>query len=572
VSGTLRLLFIADVIGSPGREVVKALLPALRARHGLDLVIANGENAAAGFGLTRDTAKELFGAGVDALTGGNHLWDKHDSMEYLAGETRLVRPANLPEGAPGEGWRVFRSLDGTPVGVVNLIGRVYMKEADDPFRAADHAIESLRSQGVRVIFVDFHAETTAEKQAMGWHLDGRVTAVVGTHTHVPTADARVLPQGTAFQCDAGMTGGFDSVIGMDRHAALRRFLTNLPGRLTPAHGDPRLDAVLVEVDPATGRARSIRGLEMPHALGPTGAAGGARVLSGVDAAAAVRARVHEGVRQLRAAGVVPTLALVAVGEDPASRIYLTKKSEACGEVGIEVRRVELAAGSPTAAVVERVRGLGADPAVHGVLVQLPLAPPAEAQPVIEAIAPEKDVDGFHPVNVGRLAQGLDAFTPCTPLGILELLRHHEIPLAGRTAVVLGRSNVVGRPLATLLSRKGVDMTVTLGHSVSGPALRAMAREADLLVAAMGRAESVTADWVKPGATVVDVGIHRVSDPSRKSGTRITGDVEAESVRRVAGALTPVPGGVGPMTVAMVVANTLVAAGRLSARTGAPAPR
>jgi metallophosphoesterase (TIGR00282 family) len=559
----LRLLFIADVIGSPGRDVVKALVPGLRARHGLDLVICNGENSAAGFGITREVGKDLYSAGIDVLTGGNHLWDKRDATDYIAGEKKLVRPANLPPGTPGEGWRVFQSLDGTPVGVINLIGRVFMKEADDPFRAADQAVESLKAQGVKVIFVDFHAETTAEKQALAWHLDGRVSAVVGTHTHIATADARVLPGGTAFQCDAGMTGGFDSVIGMDRQAALKRFLTGLPERLTPAPGDLRLNAVLVEIDTATGKARSIRGLEMPLA-GITNSAG-ARLLSGTDAAAAVRLRVTAGVAKLRALGVTPALALVSVGEDPASRIYLGKKSEACAEVGIEVQRVGLPAGITTTAVVERVKALGLDPAVHGILVQLPLAPPADSLHIFEAIPPEKDVDGFHPINAGRLAQGLDALVPCTPMGILELLRHYQVPLAGRHAVVLGRSNVVGRPLATLLSRKGVDMTVTIGHSASGPALRSLAREADLLVAAMGRAEVVTGDWVKPGATVVDVGIHRVTDATRKSGSRVTGDVEATSVARVAGALTPVPGGVGPMTVAMVVANTLTAAEWIAAR-------
>ncbi len=566
----LRILFIADVIGSPGREVVTALLPGLRARHGLDLVVCNGENAAAGFGLTRETAKDLFDAGVDVLTGGNHIWDKRDSIDYLKGEARLVRPANLPPGAPGEGWRVFQGLDGTPVGVVNLLGRVFMKEADCPFRTVDRAIEALRAEGARAILVDFHAETTAEKMAMAWHVDGRASAVLGTHTHVATADARVLPQGTAFQCDAGMTGGFDSVIGMDRHAALRRFLTGMPERLTPSGGDLRLNGVLVEVDPATGRARSIRSLELLHerAAAPARGAGLARILSGEEAAAAARARARVRVAALREGGVTPLLALVSVGDDPASAIYLRRKSEACAEAGIETRRVTLAAGVPTEAVVERVRALGADPSVHGILVQLPLAPPADPQAVLEAIAPEKDVDGFHPLNAGRLAQGLPAFAPATPAGILELLRHHQVPLAGRHAVVIGRSNVVGRPLATLLSQKGVDMTVTLGHSASGPSLRALAREADLLVAAMGRPGAVTADWVRPGAAVVDVGIHRVADPSAKSGFRLAGDVDAPSVARVAAALSPVPGGVGPMTVAMVVLNTVGAAERLAAATAA----
>jgi methylenetetrahydrofolate dehydrogenase (NADP+)/methenyltetrahydrofolate cyclohydrolase len=222
-------------------------------------------------------------------------------------------------------------------------------------------------------------------------------------------------------------------------------------------------------------------------------------------------------------------------------------------------------------VVERVRTLGGDPEVHGILVQLPLDLAAAArggasgspaaQQVIEAIPPGKDVDGFHPDNVGRLSLGLPCLMPCTPRGIVELLRHHGIALAGAHAVVLGRSPIVGRPLATLLSQKGIDCTVTLGHSASGPPLQRLAREADILVAAMGRAEIVTADWVKPGAIVVDVGIHRLPDPAHRSGSRLTGDVHAASVMGVAGALTPVPGGVGPMTVAMVVANTALAAGR-----------
>jgi metallophosphoesterase (TIGR00282 family) len=551
------LLFIADVIGSPGRDVVRALLPSLRRRHDVHLVVCNGENSAAGFGLTREVARELFEAGVDVLTGGNHLWDKKDSMDYLAEEPRLVRPANLPPGAPGEGFRVFKASDGTPVGVVNLLGRVFMKEMDCPFRTADAVLEALRDR-CKVILVDFHAEITAEKVALGWHLDGRVSAVLGTHTHVQTADDRVLPGGTAYLSDAGMTGGFDSVIGMDRHAALKRFLTALPQRLTPSSGDPRINAVLVQVDAATGRARAIRRIGTPHV---TTAAEGARRLTGAEPALSVRLTARADVELLRAAGVEPTLALVSVGEDPASQVYLERKREACAEVGIAVRRVTLAAGTETGAVVERVRALGADPDVHGILVQLPLPPPADAQAVLEAIPPLKDVDGFHPVNAGALALGLPGFVPATPAGILALLRYYEVPLAGRHAVVLGRSNIVGRPLATLLSSKAVNMTVTIGHSASGPPLEQLAREADLLVAAIGRPEVVTADWVKPGATVVDVGVHRVEAPGSRRGSRLLGDVHAESVARVAAAFTPVPGGVGPMTVAMVVANTVLAAQR-----------
>jgi hypothetical protein len=558
----LNILFIADVIGAPGRDVVKALLPALRRRYDAQLVLCNVENSAGGFGVTRDAGEALAAAGVDVFTGGNHLWDRKDSAAYIAAEPRLVRPANLPPGTPGAGWRVFPAADGTPVGVVSLLGRVFMKEADDPFRVADRAVEALRGQ-CRIVLVDFHAETTAEKVALGWHLDGRVSAVIGTHTHVQTADERVLPGGTAFVCDAGMTGGFESVIGMDREAALGRFLTQLPHRLTPAAGDPRLDGVLVTVEPTTGRALAIRRIEVPVAA--PAAPAGLRLLGGAEPAAAVRAQARLEVQRLRAAGITPTLALVSVGEDPASRIYLERKGEACAEAGIETRTLALAAGAPTAAVVEQVRRLGVDPAVHGILVQLPLgedpAAPGVPDPraVVEVLDPAKDVDGIHPLNAGRLAAGLPGFVPCTPRGIHELLRHHGVPLAGRHVVVLGRSGIVGRPLATLLSRKGVDATVTLGHSASGSGLPELAATADVLVCAIGRPELVTAAWVKPGATVVDVGAHHLPDPTRAAGTRLTGDVEFASVSRVAGALTPVPGGVGPMTVAMLVANTVLAA-------------
>ncbi|HET9326771.1 MAG TPA: TIGR00282 family metallophosphoesterase [Candidatus Eisenbacteria bacterium] len=552
----LNVLFIADVIGSPGRDVVQALLPALRRRHEIGLVVCNGENSAGGFGLTRDSASALFDAGVDVLTGGNHLWDRKDSIAYLASEERLVRPANLPAGTPGQGSRVFVAEDGTPVGVVNLLGRVFMREIDCPFRSADAAITTLQGK-CRAILVDFHAETTAEKMAMGWHLDGRVSAVLGTHTHVQTADDRVLPKGTAYLSDAGMTGGFDSVIGMDRVAALRRFLTLLPERLNPAAGDLRLNGALVRIDPATGRAQSIQRIELPYQR-PESGSSGARRLGGKEPAEAARAAAARRVVELRGASVVPTLALVSVGEDPASQIYLKRKTEACAEAGIEARRVTIAAGTDTQGVIDRVRALGDDPAVHGILVQLPLAPPADGQAVLEAVPPHKDVDGFHPINAGRLAAGLPGFIPATPKGILELLRYHQVPLAGKHAVVLGRSNIVGRPMATLLSTKGVDMTVTVGHSASGPVLRELARQADLLICAIGKPEMVTGDWIKPGAIVVDVGIHRV--PTAK-GTRMTGDVDVATVAPVASALTPVPGGVGPMTVAMVVVSTVLAAER-----------
>jgi metallophosphoesterase (TIGR00282 family) len=555
------LLFVADVIGSPGREVLRALLPDLRRRHDVHLVICNCENSAAGFGVTREVARELFDAGCDVLTGGNHLWDKKESFDYVSEEPRLVRPANLPPGTPGEGWRVFKASNGTLGGVVNLLGRVFMKEAECPFRTADAALAALKPQ-TKVVFIDFHAETTAEKVALGWHVDGRASAVVGTHTHVQTADDRVLPNGTAFLSDAGMTGGFDSVIGMDRTAALRRFLTLLPERLQPAGGDLRLNAVVVSLDEATGRATRIQRLQIPHAKGAKAADGGARLLTGEEPASAVRIEAKLRAQALIDAGVKPKLALVSVGDDPASQVYLKKKHEACAEAGIAVERVQFAAGTSTDEIVRRVRQLGADPKVHGILVQLPLAAPADGSAVLDAVPPAKDVDGFHPENAGRLALGLPGFIPATPFGVLKLLQHYEIPLQGRHAVVLGRSAIVGRPMATLLSSKPQDMTVTIGHSASGPMLRSLAREADLLVAAVGKRHMVTADWVKPGAVVVDVGIHRETAANGKN--RLTGDVEFESVRHVAGAITPVPGGVGPMTVAIVVLSTVIAAERQSA--------
>jgi len=557
------ILFIADVIGSPGREVVRGLLPELRRRHDVHLVVCNCENSAAGYGVTRDVARDLFDAGCDVLTGGNHLWDKKDSLEYLAEEPRLVRPANMPEGTPGRGWRVFKATNGAPVAVVNLLGRVFMKETDSPFLAADAAIERAGREA-KIVLVDVHAEASAEKIAMGWHLDGRASLVVGTHTHVQTADDRVLPKGTAFVSDAGMTGGFDSVIGMDRAAALRRFLTLMPERLHPADGDLRMNAVLVRVDEATGRAQSVQRLQVGYERG-AGAKGTARLLTGAEPAEAVAIEARMRAKVLVDQGLQPKLSLVSVGEDPASQVYLRKKVEACTAAGIVAERVKFAAGTTTEEVVRKVRALALDPDVHGILVQLPLAEPADGQAVLDAIPPDKDVDGFHPENAGRLALGLPCFVPATPFGVLRLLQHYEIPLRGMHAVVLGRSHIVGRPMSILLSSKGCDATVTIGHSASGRTLQAMARQADLIVAAVGKRHMVTADWVKPGAVVVDVGIHRMPPAPGQTKGRLTGDVDAESVRHVASALTPVPGGVGPMTVAMVVLNTVVAAERQAQR-------
>ncbi len=251
-----RLLFIGDIVGRPGRELIRRGLPALVAHHGIDLVIANVENAAAGFGVTPEVADDLFSHGVQVMTGGNHSWDKKEILSYIPEQPRLLRPANLPAGAPGRGSVVVRTSLGTPVAVINVMGRVFMTAIDDPFRVVLAEVASVAPEA-RIIFVDFHAEATSEKVAMGWYLDGRVTAVVGTHTHVQTADQRVLPQGTAFITDVGMTGPHDSVIGVERSAVIQRFLTGLPQRFETATENPRLHGVVVTADETTGRATAI---------------------------------------------------------------------------------------------------------------------------------------------------------------------------------------------------------------------------------------------------------------------------------------------------------------------------
>jgi len=252
----MRLLFIGDIIGRPGRELLRKGLKGLVNHHGVDFVIANAENSAAGFGITKDIGDTLLEYGVDVMTSGNHVWDKKEAMEYIATERRLLRPANYPAGAPGRGSYVAESGDGRPVGIVNVMGRVFMTPIDDPFAVVLKEIEAVRAKA-RIIVVDFHAEATSEKVAMGWHLDGRVAAVVGTHTHVATADSRILPQGTAYQTDVGMTGPHDSVIGVERGAILQRFLTGLPQRFETATENPRLNAVLVAADETTGLATHI---------------------------------------------------------------------------------------------------------------------------------------------------------------------------------------------------------------------------------------------------------------------------------------------------------------------------
>ncbi|BBA69665.1 TIGR00282 family metallophosphoesterase [Geobacter sulfurreducens] len=257
----VNILFIGDIVGSPGRQALARELHRLVDHHRVDLVIANGENSAGGFGITEETAKELFSLGIDVLTSGNHIWDKRDSFSFIGREERLVRPANYPPGTVGRGSTVVRTAGGVSVGILNLEGRVFMNNLDCPFRVADQEIERLR-ESTPLIFVDFHAEATSEKIALGWYLDGKVSAVVGTHTHVQTADERVLPGGTAYITDAGMTGSFDSVIGVRKELAVERFVTQMPVRFEVAKKDVRLNGVVIGVDPASGRALSIERISL----------------------------------------------------------------------------------------------------------------------------------------------------------------------------------------------------------------------------------------------------------------------------------------------------------------------
>ena len=253
----MKLLFIGDIVARTGRELVRRNVKRIVERYEIDLVLANAENAAGGAGITREITTELLKAGIDVLTSGNHIWDKREVLGFIDDEPRLIRPANYPPGTPGSGSCIWRGQDGSVVGVINIMGRVFMAPLDDPFAVVKQHIARVRNEGARIIFVDFHAEATSEKLAMGWYLDGEVTALVGTHTHVQTADARVLPGGTAYLTDVGMTGPHDGVIGMERTGAVTRFVTGLPARFDAATGDPRLHAVIITANPLSGRATAI---------------------------------------------------------------------------------------------------------------------------------------------------------------------------------------------------------------------------------------------------------------------------------------------------------------------------
>ncbi len=289
----------------------------------------------------------------------------------------------------------------------------------------------------------------------------------------------------------------------------------------------------------------------------------AELLDGIAAARAIRDEVADAVKVQKARGVIPGLAVVLVGEDPASTVYVRNKGRACEEAGMHSVTIRLPHATSQSELLAVVDQLNADPAIHGMLVQMPLPKQCNAEEVIRRIDPAKDVDGFHPINAGKLIIGeKDGFAPCTPAGVMELLRRNDVPTAGADVVIVGRSNIVGKPMASLLMQPGIDATVTICHSRTRN-LATHTRRADILIAAIGRPKFVTADMVKPGATVIDVGINRVDEPRAKNGYVLAGDVDFAAVREVAGKITPVPGGVGPLTIAMLLKSTLVAAARVT---------
>ena len=252
----MKILFVGDIFGSPGRRIVADHVEDIIRANQIDLAIANAENAAGGFGITPAIAEDLFALGLDVLTSGNHVWDKRELYDYLNRQPRLLRPANYPDG-PGHGLVTVKARNGVECAVINLQGRTYMPSTDCPFRKADLLLSQI-DPAIKVRFVDFHAEVTSEKMAMGWYLDGRVSAIVGTHTHVPTADTRILPGGTAYQTDCGMTGPYRSVIGVDTETILQRFLSGVPVRMEAAKQGAELHSVIVDVDEETGKARAFR--------------------------------------------------------------------------------------------------------------------------------------------------------------------------------------------------------------------------------------------------------------------------------------------------------------------------
>ena len=257
----MRICFIGDIVGRPGRTIVIDLLKDLRREHKLDFVIANGENASGGTGLVPLNAETLLDAGIDFFTSGNHIFQNKEYQHLFASYSQVIRPANYPDSVPGKGWYTMEHFRKTPITIINILGRTFMEPIDCPFNAVDRILDNL-PDNVKIIVVDFHAEATSEKKAMGWYLNGRVSAMIGTHTHVQTSDETILSEGTAYITDAGMTGPIDSVIGVNKKAILRRFLTGLPVKFTVATGQSRLDAVIFDVDEDTGKAQSIERLSV----------------------------------------------------------------------------------------------------------------------------------------------------------------------------------------------------------------------------------------------------------------------------------------------------------------------
>jgi metallophosphoesterase (TIGR00282 family) len=257
----MKILFIGDIVGTVGRAAIKALLPAVRDRLKIDFVVANGENAAGGFGITEKVATEIFGLGVNIMTSGNHIWDKKEAVPYIAKESRIIRPVNYPPGVPGCGSVVATLPSGAKLGIVNISGRVFMSSIDCPFRVGKEEIERVRKE-TKCIIVDFHAEATSEKIAFGYYIDGKVSAVVGTHTHVQTADEKILPGGTAYITDVGMTGPEISVIGIEKEQIIERFLLQMPRKFETARGSGILSAVAVEIDDSTGKSTAIQRLQL----------------------------------------------------------------------------------------------------------------------------------------------------------------------------------------------------------------------------------------------------------------------------------------------------------------------
>jgi len=260
----INVLYIADVIGSDGSEIASACVPEFLKKYEIHLAIVNGENSASGKGLTARIAQSFFDMGIDVITSGNHIWDKNKIFPMLNENPRILRPLNYPPGCPGHGSVVVQTPGNDSVGIINLQGRSFMYPIDCPFRTIDGEIRRLANEGIKTLIIDFHAEASAEKMALGWFLDGRVSAVIGSHTHVQTADECVLPQGTAYITDAGMTGPFDSVIGMDKEIAIKRFISQLPVHYKVAHGDPKFCGVIIKIDKQSGRAESISRFQISH--------------------------------------------------------------------------------------------------------------------------------------------------------------------------------------------------------------------------------------------------------------------------------------------------------------------